>query len=209
MLIYIKYSAESWQIDCALEFDISSNYNRANEYVCGNWLLYRLMAPSQRSQVVFASAFSWIGDFFVFLAFIVYTLWPLCWIYEYACNEHAGDSGCGGGLDFAYHLTGASRRPLLMTTSTQVWTLNPGLINKINMHTCSWSFVWYYINLHIFPYSGGFEATKADGEGEYVWPQGGRTGLHARWNGRRGLAGEETERGTFQSRPQLHEGPWP
>ena len=30
-----------------------------------------------------------------------------------------------GGLDFAYHLAGAARRPLIMTTSTRVWTLNP------------------------------------------------------------------------------------
>ena len=36
---------------------------------------------------MFASAFSWIGDFFVFLAFILFTLRPLCWIYEYAWNE--------------------------------------------------------------------------------------------------------------------------
>ena len=46
-------------------------------------------------------------------------------IYEYACNEHAADGGCGGGLDFAYRVAGASRRPLLMTTGTRVWTLNP------------------------------------------------------------------------------------
>ena len=30
-----------------------------------------------------------------------------------------------GGLDFAYRLAGAARRPLLMTTGTRVWTLNP------------------------------------------------------------------------------------
>ena len=33
---------------------------------CGNRLLKRLMSPSQKSEVMFASAFSWIGDFFVF-----------------------------------------------------------------------------------------------------------------------------------------------
>ena len=55
--------------------------------VCGNRLLERLMSPSSKSQVMFTSAFSWIGDFFVFLAFILFTLWPLCWICEYACNE--------------------------------------------------------------------------------------------------------------------------
>ena len=35
------------------------------------------MSPSPKSQVMFASAFSWIGDFFVFLAFIVFKLRPL------------------------------------------------------------------------------------------------------------------------------------
>ena len=66
-----------------------SNYNRANDVcvrVCGNRLLERPISP--KSQVMFVSAFSWIGDFFVFLAFILFTLWSLCWIYEYACNEH-------------------------------------------------------------------------------------------------------------------------
>ena len=68
-----------------------SNYNRANDVavlpsvrVCGNRLLERLMSPSPKSQVMFASAFSWICDFFVFLAFIVVTLRPFCWVYEYA-----------------------------------------------------------------------------------------------------------------------------
>ena len=35
--------------------------------------------------------------FFVFFAFIVCKLRPLCWIYVYACNEHAADGGGGGG----------------------------------------------------------------------------------------------------------------
>ena len=67
--------------------------------VCVNRLLKRLMSPSPKSQVMFASAFSWIVDFFVFLAFIVFTLRPLCWI----CMQwtDAADGGCGGGLDFA------------------------------------------------------------------------------------------------------------
>ena len=37
----------------------------------------------------------------------------------------------GGGLDFVYRLAGAARRPLLMTTGTLVWTLNPSLDNYI------------------------------------------------------------------------------
>ena len=79
---------------------------------------------------MFASAFSWIGDFFVFLAFILFTLQPLCWIYE-----HAADGGCGGGLDFAYRLEGADRRPLLMTTGTRMWTLNPS-VNNVGNYCC-------------------------------------------------------------------------
>ena len=35
------------------------------------------------------------------------------------------DGGCGGGLDFAYRRAAAARRPLLKTTGTRVWTLNP------------------------------------------------------------------------------------
>ena len=43
---------------CLKEDGTSSNYNRANEHVCGNRLLERLMSPSPKSQVMFASAFS-------------------------------------------------------------------------------------------------------------------------------------------------------
>ena len=39
----------------------------------------------------------------------------------------------GGGLDVAYCLTAAARRPLLMTTGTRVWTLNPSIINESNI----------------------------------------------------------------------------
>ena len=43
------------------------NYNRVNDVcgrVCGNRLPKRLLSPSPKSQVMFASVFSWIGDFF-------------------------------------------------------------------------------------------------------------------------------------------------
>ena len=47
---------------------IVSNYNRANDVAMwpasGNQLLKQLMSPSPKSQVMFASAFSRIGDFF-------------------------------------------------------------------------------------------------------------------------------------------------
>ena len=56
---------------------------RVASRVCVNRLLERLMSPSQKSQVMFASAFSPIGDFFVFLAFIVFNLRPL-----FTCRVH-------------------------------------------------------------------------------------------------------------------------
>ena len=43
-------------------------------------LLERLMSPSPKSQVMFASAFSWISDFFEFLGFIFFNLWRVWWI---------------------------------------------------------------------------------------------------------------------------------
>ena len=43
-------------------------------YVCDNRLLERLMLPSPKLQVMFASAFSWIGDFFVFLPLIFFKI---------------------------------------------------------------------------------------------------------------------------------------
>ena len=68
----------------------SSTYNRASDvymYVCmyvshvlDRKLLERLMSPSPKSQVMFASAFSWIGDFFEFLGFIFFKLWRVWWI---------------------------------------------------------------------------------------------------------------------------------
>ena len=45
--------------------------------MCGNRPLERLLSPSPKSQVMFESAFSWIDDFAVFLAFIRFTLRPL------------------------------------------------------------------------------------------------------------------------------------
>ena len=104
------YIIENVADTCNIKKKQASNYNRANYVavcvagsVCGNQLLERLMTRSPKSQVMFASTFSWISDFFVLLAFILFTLWPLCWIYEYACNEHVAhwcsDGGCGDGLD--------------------------------------------------------------------------------------------------------------
>ena len=62
-------------------------------------------------------------------------------------NMHAMNmqchGGCGSGLDFAYRLMAADRRPFLMITGTRVWTLNPSLYNGENevgpdsRHTCA------------------------------------------------------------------------
>ena len=64
----------------------TSTYNQASNvcmcvcmyvsHVLDRKLLQRLMSPSPKSQVMFASAFSWIGDFFFeFLGFIFFKLW--------------------------------------------------------------------------------------------------------------------------------------
>ena len=47
-------------------------------HVLDRKLLERLMSP--KSQVMFASAFSWIGDFFEFLGFLFFKLWRVWWI---------------------------------------------------------------------------------------------------------------------------------
>ena len=49
-------------------------------HVLDRKLLERLMSPSPKSQVMFASAFSWIGDFFELLGFIFFKLWRVWWI---------------------------------------------------------------------------------------------------------------------------------
>ena len=43
-------------------------------------LLERLMSPSPKSQVMFASAFSWIGYFFECLGLTFFKLWRVWWI---------------------------------------------------------------------------------------------------------------------------------
>ena len=76
------------------------NYNRANDVagwpcVCGNQLPERLMSPSQKSQVMFASAFSRIDDFFVFLAFIVFKYFLQAgWICTYTLTGYAALTSC-------------------------------------------------------------------------------------------------------------------
>ena len=70
-------------------YAMQSSYNRANDMAgrvatdsyngwCHRHQNRRLCSrPHSHKSVIF----------FVFLAFILFTLRPLCWIYEYACNE--------------------------------------------------------------------------------------------------------------------------
>ena len=51
-------------------------------------LLERLMSPSPKSQVMFESAFSWIGDFFEFLGLIFFKLWRV-WCQPFATSLFA------------------------------------------------------------------------------------------------------------------------
>ena len=66
--------------------------------------------------------------FFRILAFIIFTLMLNIWI----CMQWTDTPWrwvVWGGLDFAYLLARAARNPLLMTTGTRVWTLNPSYTN--------------------------------------------------------------------------------
>ena len=115
--------------------------------VCGNRLLTRLMSPSPKSQVTFASAFSWIGDFFVFSHSYIYATATLLniWIcMQWKQPRHAGCmlfnifilsaalKNCARvlrslaiGRILFEHMSRA-RRPLIMTTDTHgcgLWTL--------------------------------------------------------------------------------------
>ncbi len=68
-------------------------------HVLDRKLLERLMSQSPKSQVMFASAFSWIGDFFVFLEFIVfYAMATLLNISICMQWTDAADGACGGRL---------------------------------------------------------------------------------------------------------------
>ena len=115
--------------------------------VCGNRLLERLMSPSPNSQVMFASAVSWIGDFFVFWAVIVFfKLRPLCWIYEYACNEHAADGGGGGG-QFDVNIPSLSprgREPLELNIACCVRCFNYSSLHGLSFQSLE---VWQCVNV--------------------------------------------------------------
>ena len=137
--------------------------------VCGNRLLERPMSPSPKSQVMFASAFSWIGDFFlVFLAFKLVTLRPLCSIYEYACYERNRDTPSAHALTPAaltscarvrslaisrilFEHMSRARRPLIVTTGTRVWTLNPGSNNTNNNRTIYFGIALVHSVSHLYP----------------------------------------------------------
>ena len=80
-------------------------------YVCGcvfDWQSSpkQLMSLSPKSQVMFAPAFSWIGDCFIFLTFVLLALFVE---YEYACNETSRASSCTAGVAQASGARGALR----------------------------------------------------------------------------------------------------
>ena len=56
-------------------------------------------------------------------------------IYEYACSEMMQLTVVWGGvLDLAFRLAGAARKPFIMTTGTQVWTLSPSSNNDDSLN---------------------------------------------------------------------------
>ena len=80
--------------------------------VCGNRFIKRLMSPSPKSQVMFASAFSWIGDFFrIFGIHSFYATATLLNIWICMQWPDATDGGCGcGQWEHSKHI--ASQEPL-------------------------------------------------------------------------------------------------
>ena len=110
---------------------------------CGNRLLERPMLPSPKSQVVFASAVSQIGDFF----FRIFDIQTFYGHFVQYMNMHAMKGTATRRVHMHLHLRrsravhacgalrlvgfssnnvmSSARRPLIMTTGTRVWTLNP------------------------------------------------------------------------------------
>ena len=82
--MWVPYGLASWEAQedkhkCKSHNKSHLTLIELTMWLAGNRLLQRLMSPSQKSQVMFASAFSGIGEFvFVFLVFVVFTLLPLC-----------------------------------------------------------------------------------------------------------------------------------
>ena len=97
---------------------------RVAVWPCGNRLLERLMSPSPKSQVMFASAFSWIGD--LFRIFVIRTFYATATLLNMLVCMQWTCSG-GSGADWTLHI--ASRQPLegrcqwLPTHRCGVWTL--------------------------------------------------------------------------------------
>ena len=118
---------------------------------CGNRLLERPMSPSPKSQVVFASAFSSIGDFFSYFWHSNFLRYGHFIQYM---NMHAMKGTATRRVHMHLHLRrsravhacgalrlvgfssnnvmSSARRPLIMTTGTRVWTLNPSNNNNNN-----------------------------------------------------------------------------
>ena len=103
-------------------------------HVLDRKLLERLMSPSPKSQVMFASAFSWIGDFFEFLRFIFSSYGE---IGEFSLRFTATLSGRSVSNKAAHHITakigdaGCIRLHVCSTPSkSPSWTLDqPGTVS--------------------------------------------------------------------------------
>ena len=102
-----------------------SNYNRANG-VAGNRLLELLMSPSSKSQYMFASEFSWIGDLF---SYFWYSYFLRCGHFVEYMNMHAMNMQrwLWVRIWLCISPAGAAWRHLLMTAGTRVWTLNTSI----------------------------------------------------------------------------------
>ena len=96
------------------------------EHVCGNRLLYNGWCHRHQNRRLCSRPHSHESViFFIFLSFIVFTLRPLCWIYEHACNELMQLMVVVGRIGLctnACNTFRAARRPLLMTTGKSTTT---------------------------------------------------------------------------------------
>ena len=111
-----------------------SNYNRA--YDVADWqptpttadVVVAKIAGYVRVRILMNR---WI--FFVFLAIIVFTLRPLCWIYEYKASNELMQLTVVVGADWTLHLCMPLEglcQWLPARVPLRVWTLNPTVYNQ-------------------------------------------------------------------------------
>ena len=96
----------------SLVFSFSSTYNRASDVACtyvshvlDRKLLERLMSPSPKSQVMFAPAFSWIGDFFRIFGIHIFQV--MASLVNFCLRFTAPLSGRSLSNKAAHHITAA------------------------------------------------------------------------------------------------------